>query len=91
MPASTEIAATVTLNLTVTDPAAVWEHALEVYAARNSGRPDSIVHDEFITISGKPKTPNLVECLRMIYDPGEPPPGQQIEDSYAKLQLPEPQ
>lgn len=71
--------ASVTLHVEVTDEQELWDHAKAVYeqSGLNSG---------FEELCGERKYPKVEECLRMIFDPGESPPGVQINDSSAVIE-----
>lgn len=93
------IDASVTLHVEVLDPQAMWDHALGVYAATqlrhkiyDPDQPTRLadeLHGEFTTtMCGTRDDPDIGECLRMIFDPGESPPGLLIDDSSAELARP---
>jgi len=89
------IEASVTLHVEIFDPKAMWDHAFGVYSGAQLGyklhdpddptRLGNELHDEFVAMCGKRDDPDIAECLRMIFDPGESPPGVQIEDSSAEV------
>lgn len=76
--------ASVTLHVEVFDPQAMWEHAYAVYEEGN-GTADQ---GDFEDMCGTREEPDITECLRMIFDPGESPPGIQINDSSAEVEAP---
>ncbi|EXS71086.1 hypothetical protein BF95_01475 [Sphingobium sp. Ant17] len=90
------ISASVTLYVEVLDPQAIWDHAHRAYALAHL---DHKIHDEaqptrlaeellaeFVSLCGTRKEPDIGDCLRMIFDPGESPPGILIEDSSAEVE-----
>lgn len=92
------ITASVTLHVEVLDPQAMWDYAHRSYALSHL---DHKVHDdaqptrladellaEFMALCGARDEPDIGDCLRMIFDPGESPPGILIEDSSAEVQGP---
>ncbi|RIA46188.1 hypothetical protein DFR49_0721 [Hephaestia caeni] len=89
------IDASVTLHVEVFDPQAMWDHAFGAYArpqlrykVYDSADPTRLGHElhrEFMELCGPRDKPDIGECLRMIFDPGESPPGVQIEDSAAEI------
>lgn len=81
-------AASVTIHVEVFDPQEMWDHALHVYGASNGGRDAATVRQEFDDMCGPREEPDIGECLRMIFDPGESPPGIQINDSSAEVVAP---
>lgn len=78
---STSVSASVTLFVTIHEPQAVWEHALGIYQQTSPSSDEA----EFAELGGTRAEPDLSGCLRIIFDPGESPPGLQIEDSSAEL------
>lgn len=89
------IDASVTLHVEVFDPQAMWDHAFGAYAGpqlrykihdpADPTRLSDDLHGEFVALCGTRDDPDIGECLRMIFDPGESPPGIQIEDSSAEI------
>ncbi|MDF0490222.1 hypothetical protein PX554_19010 [Sphingomonas sp. H39-1-10] len=90
--------ASVTLYVEVLDAQAMWDHAHNAYALAHL---DHKIHDEaqptrlasellaeFVSLCGTREQPDIGDCLRMIFDPGESPPGILIEDSSAKVEGP---
>lgn len=90
--------ASVTLYVEVLDAQAMWDHAHNAYALAHL---DHKIHDEaqptrlasellaeFVSLCGTREQPDTGDCLRMIFDPGESPPGILIEDSSAKVEGP---
>lgn len=75
------ISARVTLYVDVHDAEATWDHALAAY--RCTDPYADIV--EFIPMCGTREEPDLAGCLRMIFNPGDNPPGLWIQDSSAEL------
>lgn len=91
-------AASVTLHIVILDPQTMWDHAHRVYALSHldhkvydDAQPTRVA-DEFLaevtSLCGPRDEPDIGECLRMIFDPGESPPGIVIEDSSAEVQRP---
>ncbi|MBV2149908.1 hypothetical protein KRZ98_16815 [Sphingobium sp. AS12] len=88
---------TVTLNVAVFDPPAMWDRALGIYAGVNfrykifdPGEPTLLaeeLHDGFVAICGNRDEPDIGECVLLIFA-GENPPGIQIDDSSAKIVTP---
>lgn len=81
-------AASVTLHVEVFDAQAMWGHAYVIYQRSNRGRSGITVREEFVEMCGPRMEPDIGECLRMIFDPGESPPGIQINDSSAEVVAP---
>lgn len=89
------IDASVTLHVEVSDPQAMWDHAFGAYAGpqlrykvHDPGDPTGLgdeLYDGFVALCGTRDDPDIGECLRMIFDPGESPLGIQIEGSSAEL------
>ena len=89
------IEASVTLYVEIFDTQAMWDHAFGVYGGAqlrykiddpaDPTRLGDELHDEFAVMCGKRDDPDIGECLRMIFDPGESPPGVQIDDSSAEI------
>lgn len=89
------IEASVTLHVEIYDPPTLWDHAHRIYALSHldhkvfdQANPTALAAgllDEFVSMCGTRNEPDLGECLRMIFDPGESPPGVQIEDSSAEV------
>lgn len=79
MTASTS--ASVTLFVTIHDQKAVWDHAFGIYRQSSPNADEA----EFALMGGTRHEPDLSGCLRMIFDPGESPPGLQIEESSAEI------
>jgi hypothetical protein len=92
------ISASVTLYVEVLDPQAMWDDA---HRASALAHLDHKIHDdaqptcladellaEFVSLCGTRKDPDIGDCLRMIFDPGESPPGILIEDSSAEFEGP---
>lgn len=73
--------ASVTIHLEVFDEQAMWDHAKSVYEQTN-------LSSGFEELCGPREEPDIGECLRMIFDPGESPPGIQINDSSAEVEAP---
>jgi hypothetical protein len=71
--------ASVTLHVEVFDEQAMWDHAKSVYEQTN-------ISSGFEELCGTREEPDVTECLRMIFDPGESPPGVQINDSSAEIE-----
>lgn len=69
-----------TMNLEVFDPEALYEAA----AARLRDDFPDMSADDFEDMIGAPDDPDLTGCLQTLLDPGESPPGCQIEDSAAE-------
>ncbi len=92
------ITASVTLHVEVLDPQAMWDHAHRTYALSHRGhkvlddaQPTRLTDEllaEFVSLCGTRKEPDIGDCLRMIFDPGESPPGILIEDSSAEVEGP---
>jgi hypothetical protein len=78
--------ASVTIHLEVFDPQEMWDHAKGIYVKTNTGRFPSELDPEFDEMCGTRDEPEITECLRMIFDPGESPPGIQINDSSAEIE-----
>lgn len=74
----------VTLYVEVCDEQAMWRRAYGTYEESN-GTADQ---GDFEDICGTEQEPDIAECLRMIFDPGDSPPGIQIHDSAATIQAP---
>ncbi|WP_150293623.1 hypothetical protein [Sphingobium estronivorans] len=92
------ITASVTLHVEILDPQAMWDHAHRCYALSHldhkvydDAQPTRLADEllaEFVTLCGARDEPDIGDCLRMIFDPGESPPGILIEDSSAEVQGP---
>ncbi|AMK23250.1 hypothetical protein GG804_01985 [Sphingomonas histidinilytica] len=91
--------ASITLHVEIIDSQAMWDHAFgiyagvhlryEVYDPAEPTRLGSALHDGFVAICGDRDTPDIGECLGMIFDPGASPPGIQIDDNSVEI-LPPP-
>lgn len=79
------IGASVTLHVEIFDAQAMWDHALTDYQENHFGC-DEKAEEEFVGMCGTRDNPDLGECLRMIFDPGESPPGISIQDSAASVE-----
>lgn len=89
------ITASVTLHVDVFDPQAMWDHAFRTYALshltykiHDDAQPTRLADEllaEFVALCGARDEPDIGDCLRMIFDPGESPPGISIEDSSAEM------
>lgn len=89
------IKASVTLHVEIFDPQAMWDHAVGIFAGANlryrihdPADPTLVsdeLHDGFVAMCGSRDEPDICECLRQIFDPGESPPAIQIDDSTAEL------
>jgi len=89
------IEASVTLHVEVFDPQAMWDHAFRAYTGpqlrykihdpADPTRLGDELHGQLVALCGTRDDPDIGECLRMIFDPGESPPGIQIEDSSAEV------
>lgn len=77
-------AASITLHVDVFDEQAMWDHARQIGEAQNAFVDEEAVVD----MLGTREEPLIGECLRMIFDPGESPPGIQINDSSAEVETP---
>lgn len=75
----TRTPASVTIYVEVTDEQDLWDHAKEVYERSN-------LSSGFEELCGTREEPLVEECLRMVFDPGESPPGVQINDSSAAIE-----
>lgn len=73
--------ASITLYVDVTDEQELWRHAYAKYEEGNGTADQS----DFEEMCGTADAPNVPECLRMVFDPGESPPGVQINDSSAAI------
>jgi len=92
------INASVTLQVEVFDQQGMWDHAFRTYALSHldhkvydDAQPTHLADEllgEFEPMCGTREDPDIGECLRMIFDPGESPPGIQIEDSSAEVEGP---
>lgn len=78
------IAASVTVHVEVFDAQGAWDHALADYQKHYTAS-DEVAVAEFVDICGPREDPNIGELLRMIFDPGESPPGISIQDSSAEV------
>lgn len=76
--------ASVTIHVDVFDEQALWDHAKSVMLGTPMGPP--CTEQEFVEMCGPREEPSITECLRMIFDPGESPPGIQINDSSAEVE-----
>lgn len=75
-------AASVTIHVEVLDPQETWRYAYRTYEEQN-GTADQ---GDFEDICGTEAKPCITSCLRVIFHPGESPPGIHIYDSNAELE-----
>lgn len=80
--------ATVSIHVEVTDEQVLWDHAKAVYAKENPGRDPADVEKEFLDMCGTREEPTVDQCLVMVFDPGESPPGVEIVESTADFDPP---
>lgn len=78
-----KVSARFTLHVDVFDPQALWDHAHQIGQKENAFSD----HEGAIDMLGPRDEPDVTECLRMIFDPGESPPGVQINDSSAEIEV----
>ncbi|MDF0491572.1 hypothetical protein PX699_16700 [Sphingobium sp. H39-3-25] len=78
------IFAHVTLHIEVLDAQAMWRRAYGAYE-ENNGTADQ---GGFEDICGTEHEPDICECARMVFDPGDSPPGIQIHDSLVEIRPP---
>lgn len=70
----------VTLYVTVYDSTELHEHAASVMRRDMRDTPKEMAR-QIRELLGTNRKPDLGACLRMIFDPGESPPGCTINDS----------
>lgn len=81
--------AQVTIFVDVYDEQAMWDAAYEAYVKTGTATSDAeVIRKDFEELCGPRDEPDIAECLRMIFDPGESPPGLQINDSSAEIDVP---
>ena len=78
--------ASVTIVVTIQDPAVLRQTALECYRKENRGRSASDVEKEFDEFCGQSHTTPEAQQLRLIFDRGGPFPGIEIQDSMATIE-----
>lgn len=79
-----KISASITIHVDVFDPKELWRRAYGTYEEQN-GTADQ---GDFEEMCGTEEEPDIGACLQMIFDPGESPPGIQINDSSAEVEAP---
>lgn len=80
---------TVTIDVTVYDEQALWDTALEAYIKAGTATSDpEVIRKDFEDLCGTRDEPKITDCLCMVFDPGESPPGVQINESAAEVQAP---
>ena len=80
----TEQHADVTLHVSIDDPQALWDRAVQQLRADGVLTSDELGDDE-IGMIGTREEPDLSGCLRMILDPGTSPDGMTINDSSVEI------
>lgn len=73
----------ITIQVTVTDTAELYDAAVARYAVENPSSPDCG------DLLGSREEPNVEACLTMLADPGLSWPGTEIEESSAEFLLDE--
>lgn len=82
------IKADLTLHMEVLDPQAMWDHAFYLYVGAqldykvyDSAEPTRLgdeLHDGFVALCSTRDDPDIGQCLRVIFEPDQSPPGVQI-------------
>ncbi len=68
---------TVEIYVDVHDARALHQHAVALATSGENALSPEAAHD----MLGSPDEPNIGDCLRWVFDPGESPPGASIQDS----------
>ncbi|MCG7348848.1 hypothetical protein [Sphingomonas sp. ACRSK] len=76
--------ADVTLHVSIDDPQALWDRAVQQLRADGVLASGELGDDE-IGMIGTREEPDLSGCLRMILDPGTSPDGMTINDSSVEI------
>lgn len=83
-----KLRASVTVQVEVFDQQAMWDHAYKIYDESMPNVSSDQTYLEFVEMCGPRDEPKIGDCLQMIFDPGESPPGVQINDSSTEVEAP---